>query len=133
MSKLVTYILSSDHHATHEPTLVDRPQGSSLPPTTNNEETFAYGCEAEELFTRVKQNKPVGTDEVDTTSTSLGTEEEDEFLALWIIELVHKLLPFRDVHGAIQTEVAIPEENRLSKTSTYTKPKGEHDHSLLGA
>lgn len=67
-------------------------------------------------LTRVKQNKPVGTDEVDTASTSLGTEEEDELLALRVVELVHEFLPFRDVHGAVKTEVTIPEENRFSKT-----------------
>jgi hypothetical protein len=49
-------------------------------------------------ITRVKQNKTVGANKVDTASSSLAAQKEDKLLAFRIIELIDKLLSLRDVH-----------------------------------
>lgn len=44
--------------------------------------------------TGIEENEAVGSDEVDSTATRLTTEKENELLAIWIVELINKLLTF---------------------------------------
>lgn len=60
--------------------------------------------------TRIKENQPISSDEVDTASTSFTTEQEDELLPLWIVERIYEFLPFGNGHGSIQPEVAVSGE-----------------------
>lgn len=57
--------------------------------------------------TRVKQNEPIRANQIDTTTTSLATEQEYKLFAFRIIELVDELLSLRDGHGAVQAEEAV--------------------------
>ena len=59
--------------------------------------------------TRVEQNQAVCADEVDTTSTGFATKQEDKLLPIRVVKLIDQLLPFVDRHGAVQTEVAVPQ------------------------
>ncbi len=65
--------------------------------------------------TGVKQDEPIRADQVDTASSSLATQKEDELLPIGVIELVNKLLPLVDSHSTVQTEVLIP-SRRVSVT-----------------
>ena len=58
--------------------------------------------------TRVEEDEPVSTDQVDTTSTGLATQQEDKLLAVRVIELVNQLLPLVDRLRAVQAEVPVP-------------------------
>ena len=79
------YILSSDRHAKHERVLADQRQGSNLyRPISPTAALFMI----EEGPTRIKEDEPVRADKVDTASTSFATEQEDEFLAVRVVELV---------------------------------------------
>lgn len=101
-----TYILSFDRLAKHEQGLADPRQDSSLL-------NYTWGSEwrqKQAFDTRVKQNKAVGANKVDTTSSGLATEKEDEFLPLGVVELIDKLLPLRDAHTAVESEAPIPGE-----------------------
>lgn len=60
--------------------------------------------------TRVKQNKTVGANKIDATSSSLAAKKEDELLPFRIVELIDKFLPFRDGHGTIESETSVPEQ-----------------------
>ena len=57
--------------------------------------------------TGVEEDKSVGANQIDTASTGFTTEQEDEFFAFRIVELIHKFLAFRDSHGTIQPEMSI--------------------------
>lgn len=85
--------------------------------------------------TWVEKNQTVGADEVDTTATSLATEEEDELLAFGIVELIDELLTLRDVHRAVESEVPIPEERigRSRLGPMVQKLEGGYVYSLLAA
>lgn len=58
-------------------------------------------------LTRIKENQPVRSDEVDAATSSLGREKEDELLAVGVVELVDELLTLLRRHGAVQTEEAV--------------------------
>jgi len=65
------------------------------------------------VYTRIEQNKPVSTNKIDTTSSSLATQEEDEFFPLRVVELINKFLPLRDTHGAVESETPVPEKSSV--------------------
>ena len=52
----------------------------------------------------VEEDQPVGTDQVQAAAAGLAAEQEDELLSLGVVELVHQLLAFVDVHRAVQTQ-----------------------------
>jgi hypothetical protein len=58
---------------------------------------------------RIEQDQTVGTDQVDTTSTSFTTEQEDEFFPFRIIEAVDQLLTLVYVHGTVQPQASVPD------------------------
>ena len=64
--------------------------------------------------TRIKQNKPVCTNQVDTTSSSLTAEEEDKFWSVWIIELIYELLALVHGHSTIKSKTPVTSEKKLS-------------------
>lgn len=65
-------------------------------------------------LTRVKEDKSVCADEVDTTSTSLATEQEDKLLAFRVVELVNHLLTLGNGHCAVKPEVPVSIHARMS-------------------
>jgi len=56
---------------------------------------------------RVKQDKAIGANKIDTASAGLAAQKEDEFLSFRVIELIDKLLSFRDAHRAVESETPI--------------------------
>lgn len=99
------YILSSGHHARHGRVLAGRQQDSSLHRSMSPMVILFMRGEG---HTRIEEDEPVRADEVDTASTSFATEQEDELLAIRVVELIDKLLAFVDSHRAVQTEVSVP-------------------------
>ena len=51
----------------------------------------------------IKQDQTVGTDQVDTTSSSFTTEQEHKLLALGVVEPIDELLTLVDVHRSVET------------------------------
>lgn len=114
-----TYILSSDRHAIHEQALADLQQGSNLRDTEINQSSK---WDRIQEHTWVEEDKAVRADEVDTASSSLATEKKHELLAVRVIELVDKLLPLVNRHGAVQAEVAI--SNSAASQQAYIVMQG---------
>lgn len=56
---------------------------------------------------RVKEDQSICTDQVDSATASLRTEQEDKLLALGIIEPRYDLGPLIDVHGSVEPDAAI--------------------------
>ena len=75
-----------------------------------------HGQRRELKLTRVEEDKPVSTDQVDTTSTGLATQQEDELLAVRVVELINQLLSLIDRHCAVETEVTIPIQRHQPST-----------------
>ena len=67
-------------------------------------------------LTRVEEDQTVRADQVDTTSTSLTAQQENELLAIRVVELINQLLPLIDRHCAVETEVTIPIQRRQPST-----------------
>lgn len=60
------------------------------------------GCEPWcRRHTRIEEDEAIGPDEVDTASTRLATQQEYEFLAVGVVELVDKFLSLIDCHCAV--------------------------------
>ena len=59
------------------------------------------------MLTGVKEDETVCADEIDTTSSGLATQQEDELLSFGIVELINELLSLGNGHRAVQTEVAV--------------------------
>lgn len=56
----------------------------------------------------IKEDQAVGTNQIDTTASSFATEQENEFLALGIVEAVDQLLTLVDVHRSVKTQTSVP-------------------------
>lgn len=59
--------------------------------------------------TRVKKDETICANKIDTASTSFAAEQKYKFFTGGVIELVYKLLPLVDGHGAVESEVSISE------------------------
>jgi hypothetical protein len=59
-------------------------------------------------LTRIEKNQAIRPDQINTTTSSLATQQEYEFLAFRIVKLIDELLSFWYSHGTIQSEVTIP-------------------------
>jgi hypothetical protein len=57
--------------------------------------------------TWIKENETIGTNKVDTASSSFTREKKDKLFAFRVIELIHEFLPFCNRHGPVQAEVII--------------------------
>ena len=57
---------------------------------------------------RIEEDKAIGADEVETTATGFGREQENELLTGRVVEFLHELLALVDVHGTIKSKAAIP-------------------------
>lgn len=55
----------------------------------------------------VEEDEPVGTDEVDTAPSSLGTEEEDKLASVGVVEMVDELLSLGDSHRSVQSQAGV--------------------------
>jgi hypothetical protein len=64
--------------------------------------------------TRIKENQPVGTDEIDAASSRLAAQEEHELLAGRVVELVHHLLALRNGHRPVEPEESVPGQAKPS-------------------
>lgn len=65
-------------------------------------------CLQQPKRTRVEEDEPVSANQVNTTSTGLATQEEDELLAVGVVKLVDQLLTLVDRLRAVQAEVPVP-------------------------
>lgn len=101
-----THNPSSDRHAKHERGLACPRQGSNLYVTdfAFNLTSLECSIESELKRTRIEQDQTIRTDQIDTTSTSFRTQQEDEGFSIWIVELVDQLLSFVRIHRSIESE-----------------------------
>ena len=74
--------------------------------------------------TRIEQNQAVGSNEVDPTTTRLTTEKKDKLLAIWIVELINKLLTFGYCHCSVQPEESVPSEGVNEKKGRAAVKEG---------
>ena len=56
---------------------------------------------------RIEQYQSVCTNQVQTAATSLTAEQENKFRAIGIVEFIDKLRSLLNVHGAVQSQVAV--------------------------
>jgi hypothetical protein len=75
---------------------------------TGHEARLYFDVAWQRVTHRIKEDQTVRTDEVDTTSSSFGTQQKDELFAFGIIEASYNLRALVHIHGAIQTDAAIP-------------------------
>ena len=67
-------------------------------------ERLLVGCR---VPVRVKEDEPVGSDEVEAAAAGLTAKKKDKLLAVRVVELVDELLALADIHGAIEAEAAV--------------------------
>ncbi|KAI6748453.1 hypothetical protein HG530_015489 [Fusarium avenaceum] len=72
--------------------------------TPHSSQCLLIGCG---VPIRVKQDKTVRTNKIDTASAGFAAEQEDKFIAFRIIETIDKLLALVDIHGTIKTETSV--------------------------
>jgi len=75
------------------------------------------------LLTRVKQDETIGTNEVDTASTSFAAEQKYKLFSIRIIKLIDEFLSLGDGHSSIKPEETVPYRavslNNKEGCSTY--------------
>ncbi len=106
------HILSFVRHAIHARGPVDQQQDSNLFSTIREDRNGMSG-----EHTRVEQYETICANQVDTTSSSLTTEQKDELFSIRIIELVDEFLTFVDCHTTVQSEVAVSVVNVSPRTT----------------
>ena len=80
-------------------------------------------------LTRVKENKTIRANEIDTASAGFTAQEEDKLFSIRVVELVYELLSFVDGHSTVQTE--IPVSCILKKKLEIASDIGKMTHLLL--
>ena len=73
--------------------------------------------------TRIEEDQPVGTDEIETASSSLAAEEEDEGRVFRIIELIDELLTLLYGYVTIESQIA-PAAMHVSSEASRRGDKG---------
>jgi len=97
------YILSFARHAIHGPELADQQRDSNLSGLNSDMKHMNTMT----LLTRIKENKPIRSNKINSTSTSLTAQQENELASFGIIKLINILLALRNSHTTIETEVAV--------------------------
>jgi len=55
----------------------------------------------------VEENETIRPDKVETATSGLAAQKEDEFGSIRVVELVNELLALGYIHGAVEAEAAV--------------------------